>query len=110
MDASAKRAWIWEVLIRLHVLELTLRFGGGAARRLLHRAATEGGAVVDGREREARLDLVSADAFFLLFELVARQRSEQAVLLLRDARETNLRGLEPLAQRVDARGELARVV
>src|SRR6185295_20398323 len=93
-------------LIRLHVLELALRFGGGAVGWRLDRAAAERGAVVDGRQREARLDLVRTDTFFLLLELVAGQRLEQAVLLLRDVREAQLRRFQTLAQRVDARREL----
>ena len=71
---------------------------GASPRGAVDRAAAERRAIVDGRKREARLDLVRADAFLLLLELVARQRFEQAVLLFRDAGEPHLRGLEPLAQ------------
>ena len=46
------------------------------------------GAVVDRGQREARLDLVGADALLLLFELVARQHFEQRILLLRHAGQT----------------------
>ena len=83
-------AWSRLPRIRHDFLELALRFAGAFLGRG-DIAAAERGAVVDGREREARLDLVGADAFLLLLELVARQRFEQAVLLLRDAREPLLR-------------------
>ncbi len=83
-----------------HGFELALRFlrrAGGCSRRRC------GGAVVDGRQRESRLDLVRADALLLLHQFVARQAFEQAVLLLRDVGEARLRGVEPRTQRGDAR-------
>jgi hypothetical protein len=67
--------------------EFALRFGRRPLSACSPRRRRWRGAVVDGRQREPRLDLVRADAFFLLFELVRARDLEQAVLLLRDAGE-----------------------
>src|SRR5690348_12940363 len=73
-------------------------------------AGGRSGAVIHGREREARLYLVGSEPRLLLLELLHRDLRQVSALALLGGGEAHLQRCDALAQARDARGELAVVL